>query len=117
MRCILYIDVDVIKREIPYKYVVFSPNRKGANVYEYFHDVSKHSLTNRCLVVPPENCRPKGTFKVTSVSCFKSLYVYNFKYIKLMLTRWVLTYKNYDNDSIVFTLKECLTHCANYEFL
>jgi hypothetical protein len=61
MKCILFVDIDVIKsQKIPYKYVVHSPNRKGAAIYEFFHDGPRGGNINRCLIVPKEKCKPKG---------------------------------------------------------
>ena len=62
MKSKLYIDIDIVKfgRPIPYKYVVYSPSREGANQYEYFHDSPKNLLTDRCLIVPQDSCMPNG---------------------------------------------------------
>lgn len=63
MQCTLYIDVDIVKngRTVAYKYVIYSPNRKDARPYEFFHDHPRRSgYTNRCLIVPLNRGEPKG---------------------------------------------------------
>ncbi len=57
MRCTLYVDFDVVKDEklIPYKYAILTPSRHR---YEWFHE--KNELTDRCLIVPHDCCKPKG---------------------------------------------------------
>ena len=61
MKCKVYIDIGVVKSgPIPYKYVVYSANRKDANEFEFFHDSPKKITTDRCLAVPCEECKPKG---------------------------------------------------------
>ncbi len=63
MRCTLYVDLDLVKniKPVPYKYTVYTPSRKDANIFEWFHDCPKKSgSTDRCLIVPSEYCKPKG---------------------------------------------------------
>lgn len=56
------VDVEILKRPLPYKYVVHSPKAdKDQNCYEFLHAYSSNrNEFNRCLVVPPEHCIVPG---------------------------------------------------------
>lgn len=63
MKCTLNINIEFLVHEwsIPYKYVIFSPNRKDIEDYEFIHDPRrKDGVVDRSLVVPFQQCKPKS---------------------------------------------------------
>lgn len=63
MNCTLNIDLDVIHHQDPitYKYIYLS--KTNTYLYEYLHGPTKkfgHVFIDRCLIVPPQYCKPKG---------------------------------------------------------
>lgn len=73
MQCKLDFDVSLLKfeRPIPYKYLIYIPKsgeKPTSDAYEYLHDAPSSYgsgyITNRCLVVPTDNCKAKGISKV-----------------------------------------------------
>lgn len=69
MRCTLNFDVTLLKfgKPLAYKYLVYVPQpgkRPTNEAYEYLHNAPSRGdgYINRCLVIPTENCKAKGTY-------------------------------------------------------
>lgn len=76
MCCKLNFDIDLLsyQKNIAYKYLIHSPQRMlsaegDKTPYELLYQTpfSYGGIVNRCLVIPSERCKPKGSFVNTLV--------------------------------------------------
>ena len=66
MQCTLHIDIEVLRSSstIPYKYIVYSPKRKGKDSFEFIHHAPIYGITNRCLSIPSNVLHAPGLFVI-----------------------------------------------------
>ena len=79
MGCTLNFDNDLLRFEGPiaYKYLIYAlqdGQRPTSSAYECLHNAPSHGsgFINRCLIIPKDKCKPKGTISII-IHCIFSL--------------------------------------------